>query len=174
MNPRIGVLAPAGFALATEAFVFIGHLDAMAATRDVPVAAVGQRARVFAFSSACSAPFVAAAVDGVERRRVLVMGLGAIGAVNLLAAMPSTLGGLITVRLLCGLATGQVGRIAIRWNEHMVPWIGAGADEDFAYALGLVHGHLRAGQIMILRGTARGGLAERLGQAGPMAIAART
>eukprot|EP01031_Cornospumella_fuschlensis_P000822 gene822-1029_t len=54
VNPRIGVLALAGFALGTEAFVFVGHLDAMAATLDVPVAAVGQLATAFAFSSAIS------------------------------------------------------------------------------------------------------------------------
>lgn len=53
--------------------------------------------------------------------------------------------------------------VTIRWNEHMVPWIEAGTDQDLAYALGLVQGHLRAGQILILRNIARGRLAETLG-----------
>lgn len=53
--------------------------------------------------------------------------------------------------------------VTIRWNEHLVPWIEAGTDEDLAYALGLVQGHLRAGQILTLRNIARGRLAEMLG-----------
>ncbi len=53
--------------------------------------------------------------------------------------------------------------VTIRWNEHLVPWIEARTDEDLAYSLGLVQGHLRAGQILILRNIARGRLAEMLG-----------
>ncbi|MGK7867611.1 penicillin acylase family protein [Falsiroseomonas sp. E2-1-a20] len=53
--------------------------------------------------------------------------------------------------------------VTIRWNEHMVPWIEAETDADLAHALGLVHGHLRAGQILILRNIARGRLSEMLG-----------
>ena len=33
--------------------------------------------------------------------------------------------------------------VSIRWNQHMVPWIEAATDQDLAYALGVVHGHLR-------------------------------
>lgn len=159
VNPHIGVLALAGFALGTEAFVFVGHLDAMAATLDVPVAAVGQLASVFAFSSACSAPFVAGAVAGMERRRVLVIGLLAIGALNLLAATLSTLGGLIAVRLLCGLATGLVGPIASAAAAELA------APEERGRAMAIVFGGVTvafvlgvplgsvAGEILGWRGT---------------------
>ncbi len=56
--------------------------------------------------------------------------------------------------------------VAIRWNDHLVPWIEAGTDRDLAFALGLVHGHLRGAQIALLRLVARGRLAE---VAGPFA-----
>jgi penicillin amidase len=56
--------------------------------------------------------------------------------------------------------------VEIRWNDHMVPWITAETDEDLAVALGLVHGHLRAAQVMLLRLVAQGRLAE---VAGPFA-----
>ena len=61
---------------------------------------------------------------------------------------------------------GLAGPVTIRWNEHLVPWIEAGSDADLAYALGLVHGHLRGGQIALLRMVARGRLSE---MAGPLA-----
>lgn len=56
--------------------------------------------------------------------------------------------------------------VTIRWNDHLVPWIEAENDTDLAYALGMVHGHLRGAQVMIMRMIARGRLAE---MAGPLA-----
>jgi penicillin amidase len=56
--------------------------------------------------------------------------------------------------------------VTIRWNQHLVPWIEAESDTDLAYALGIVHGHLRGAQIEIIRKIARGRLAE---MAGPLA-----
>ncbi|MGK7867612.1 MFS transporter [Falsiroseomonas sp. E2-1-a20] len=159
MNPHIAVLALAGFALGTEAFVFVGHLDAMAATLGVPVAAVGQLATAFAFSSALTGPFVAAAVAGVERRRVLVLGLLLIGALNLVAAMLSTLGTLMLVRVLCGLATGLVGPIATVAAAELSPPEARGramatvfAGVTLAFVVGVPLGSL-AGEVLGWRGT---------------------
>ncbi|MCU0886966.1 MAG: penicillin acylase family protein [Rubritepida sp.] len=56
--------------------------------------------------------------------------------------------------------------VTIRWNPQMVPWIEARTDEDLAFALGLVHGHLRGAQIALLRLASQGRLAE---VAGPFA-----
>jgi penicillin amidase len=56
--------------------------------------------------------------------------------------------------------------VEIRWNDHLVPWITAETDDDLATALGLVHGHLRGAQVMLLRLVAQGRLAE---VAGPFA-----
>lgn len=56
--------------------------------------------------------------------------------------------------------------VEIRWNDHMVPWITAETDEDLAAALGLVHGHLRGAQVMLMRLVAQGRLSE---VAGPLA-----
>lgn len=57
--------------------------------------------------------------------------------------------------------------VAIYWNEHQVPFIEADTDDDAAFALGLVHAHLRLGQISMARMLARGRLAE---MAGPVAV----
>ena len=56
--------------------------------------------------------------------------------------------------------------VTIRWNDHLVPWIEAASDADLAFALGLVHGHLRGAQVALLRLVSRGRLAEI---AGPLA-----
>ncbi|MCK8783880.1 penicillin acylase family protein, partial [Roseomonas sp. NAR14] len=56
--------------------------------------------------------------------------------------------------------------VTLRWNDHLVPWIEAGTDRDLAFALGLVHYHLRGTQIAVMRAVARGRLAEI---AGPLA-----
>lgn len=53
--------------------------------------------------------------------------------------------------------------VTVRWNDHLVPWIEADTDADLAFALGLVHGHLRGGQIALLRMVARGRLSEIAG-----------
>ncbi|MBK1659342.1 penicillin acylase family protein [Paracraurococcus ruber] len=56
--------------------------------------------------------------------------------------------------------------VTIRWNDHLVPWVEAETDGDLAFALGLVHGHLRGAQVSLLRMIARGRLSEI---AGPLA-----
>jgi len=56
--------------------------------------------------------------------------------------------------------------VTIHWNDHQVPFIEAETDRDLALALGVVHAHLRLGQMEILRRIAHGRVAE-LG--GPLA-----
>lgn len=55
------------------------------------------------------------------------------------------------------------GPVTIRWNAQQIPHIEAGSDRDLAYALGLVHAHLRLAQIQILKMVAQGRLSEMAG-----------
>ncbi|HEV7264235.1 MAG TPA: penicillin acylase family protein [Falsiroseomonas sp.] len=57
--------------------------------------------------------------------------------------------------------------VALRWNRHQVPWIEAETDHDAAVALGIVHAHLRLGQMEVLRHVALGRTAELVG---PVAV----
>lgn len=59
------------------------------------------------------------------------------------------------------------GPVTIHWDAHQVPFVEAASDGDLAYALGLVHAHLRLGQMETLRRASQGRLAEI---AGPLAI----
>ncbi len=63
--------------------------------------------------------------------------------------------------------SGLDGPVTIRWNDHHVPFIEAASDDDAAFALGLVHAHLRLAQISLVRMVARGRLAELVG---PLAV----
>ncbi len=56
--------------------------------------------------------------------------------------------------------------VTIHWNGHQIPYIVAESDDDAAFALGLVHAHLRLGQMAIFRKIARGRVAEMCGPLG--------
>jgi len=53
--------------------------------------------------------------------------------------------------------------VTIYWSDRNVPFIDAKTDDDAAFALGLVHAHLRMGQMEILRFISQGRLAEIAG-----------
>ncbi|MGE0647786.1 MAG: penicillin acylase family protein [Alphaproteobacteria bacterium] len=59
------------------------------------------------------------------------------------------------------------GPVDIYWDEHLIPFIEASTDHDAAFALGLVHAHLRLGQMELLRRISQGRVAE---MGGPLAI----
>ncbi len=52
------------------------------------------------------------------------------------------------------------GPVTVSWNEFQVPFIEAETDADAAFALGLVHAHLRLGQMEIMRRISQGRLSE--------------
>ncbi|MEM7198372.1 MAG: penicillin acylase family protein, partial [Pseudomonadota bacterium] len=55
------------------------------------------------------------------------------------------------------------GDVIIHWNAHKVPFIKAESDNDGAFVLGLVHAHLRLGQMEMGKRIAYGRLAEVAG-----------
>jgi penicillin amidase len=57
--------------------------------------------------------------------------------------------------------------VAIHWSDHEIPFIEAQSDHDLAPPLGLVHAHLRMGQMEMLRYLSQGRVSELIG---PIAI----
>jgi penicillin amidase len=53
--------------------------------------------------------------------------------------------------------------VTIRWTEQQVPFIEAETDRDLAYVLGMVHAHLRLGQMEVIRRISQGRLSEMVG-----------
>ena len=58
------------------------------------------------------------------------------------------------------------GPVTIHWSEQQIPFIEADSDADAAFALGLVHAHLRLGQMATMRMIARGRVSEMIGPFG--------
>ena len=58
------------------------------------------------------------------------------------------------------------GPVTIHWSEQQIPFIEAESDADAAFALGLVHAHLRLGQMATMRMLARGRVSEMIGPLG--------
>jgi penicillin amidase len=56
--------------------------------------------------------------------------------------------------------------VTIHWDDHQIPFIEASTDQDAATALGIVHAHLRLGQLEVLRRISQGRLAEMAGSVG--------
>ncbi len=104
-------------------------------------------------------------------RGTLWMGMAVAGSVMagcaLLSPLPGPAG--LTERLAV-FPTGGLplhGAVTIHWNAHHIPFIEAETDEDAAFALGLVHAHLRLGQMAMARMLAYGRVSE---MAGPVAL----
>jgi penicillin amidase len=53
--------------------------------------------------------------------------------------------------------------VTIRWNAYQVPYIEAETDHDLAFTLGLVHAHLRLGQLALARRLSMGRMSELAG-----------
>ncbi|MGB0748022.1 MAG: penicillin acylase family protein [Magnetospiraceae bacterium] len=58
---------------------------------------------------------------------------------------------------------GLAQSVTLRWNAHQVPFIEAATDADAAYALGVVHAHLRLGQMELGKRIVQGRLSEMTG-----------
>ncbi|MFG0306371.1 MAG: penicillin acylase family protein [Phycisphaerales bacterium JB040] len=66
-----------------------------------------------------------------------------------------------------GAWAGLGGDATISWDEHLIPSIEASSEMDAAYAMGVVHAHLRLAQMELIRRVSQGRLAE---MGGPLAV----
>ena len=107
-------------------------------------------------------------MDGLKTARRLCLGVitAFLGGCAVLAPLPEP--STVSERLAMLPAEGApvAGRTTIHWDRHQIPFVEAETDADAAVALGLVHAHLRLGQMEILRRISQGRLAE---MGGPLA-----
>ena len=121
LDPRIYVLALATFAGATEANVYAGLLGELAQDFRITLATAGLLAAGFAIAYAATAPILAPLTNHWQRRRVLVWGLGVLGAFNIAAAALPTFGALLASRVLCGLLAALIGPSATAAASLLAP-----------------------------------------------------
>ncbi len=93
----------------------------------------------------------------------LILAFGLLAGCALLAPLPpeSTLEERLSHFPTKGLPLEKT--VVIHWNDHHIPFIEAKTDVDLAFTLGLMHAHLRLGQMEVLRRIAHGRIAEMVG-----------
>jgi len=107
---------------------------------------------------------------GIAAGALLGAGGFAVILVGCLTA-PPPVGSVSTAQRIAAFPAGETdvrGVVTIWWDAHQIPFIEAERDEDVPFAIGMVHAHLRLGQMEILRRIAQGRVAE---SAGPLAVA---
>jgi len=60
-------------------------------------------------------------------------------------------------------APDMEGAVEIYWSDQQIPYIVADSDRDLAFSLGLVHQHLRGGQLAALKRISQGRISEMAG-----------
>ncbi len=107
-------------------------------------------------------------MDVLALVRFLCMAAAAalLGGCALLAPLPEPTTLSERLSMIPGKGAPIAGRTVIHWDRHQIPFIEAESDEDAAVALGLVHAHLRLGQMEVLRRVSQGRIAE---MGGPLA-----
>lgn len=110
----------------------------------------------------------------VRRLRRAVLGLvvlfGSGGALLSCALTPPSVGsvsGTERLRIIEESWPGLHAPVQISWDEHLIPSITAANDADAAYAVGVVHAHLRLSQMEVFRKVSQGRISE---MAGPFTV----
>lgn len=106
MLPRLLPLVLGAFAIGTETFMISGVLPTIAGDLGVSPAAAGALVTIFALAYAFGSPVLAVASAGFERKRVLVVAMGAFAAANVLAAFAPSFLWLAGARVLLALSAG--------------------------------------------------------------------
>ena len=118
---RVLPLAGASFAAGTGDMVIAGILPALAAGLRVSETAAGQLVTAYAVAYGCGTVLVAALTGGMPRRRVVTWGLAAFTVVNAAAAVVSSFGVLLVLRVLAGLAAAACTPAAVAIAAEVAP-----------------------------------------------------
>jgi predicted MFS family arabinose efflux permease len=116
---RLLPLVVGAFAIGAETFMISGVLPVISADLQVSPAAAGSLVTIFALAYAVGSPLLAVASAGVERKRLLLVAMGAFALANFLAALAPTFGWLAAARVLIALAAGAFTPAAIAFATTM-------------------------------------------------------
>jgi MFS transporter, DHA1 family, inner membrane transport protein len=117
----IFALAAVNIAIGTQGFVFAGLLTELAADLGVTLGTAGLLVTASAVTFAIGSPFAAMLVSQIERRRVLVIGLVILAAINVACAYVPSFGALMGLRVAAGVCTAFAGSLATVAAASLVP-----------------------------------------------------
>jgi predicted MFS family arabinose efflux permease len=107
MDRRLLVLALGTFAIGTDSFVVAGVLPQISRAFHVSVGAAGQMTMVYALAYALMSPTVATIAAHVERKRLMLSGLGVFVMANLATAASPTFAIALFTRIFAGLGAAM-------------------------------------------------------------------
>jgi MFS transporter, DHA1 family, inner membrane transport protein len=114
-------LAMITFAVGTQSFAFAGVLSELAHDLGITIGQAGLVVGASSITFAVGAPIAARVVANIERRGVIIWGLIALTAVNLLCAFAPSFAVLTALRVAAGIATAFVGALATVAAAALVP-----------------------------------------------------
>lgn len=114
-------LGAGAFAVGTEGFVIAPLLPTLAHDLGISVATAGYAVSAFAVTYAVGSPILAALTGGIDRRRLLVVALGAFALANSIAALAQDFTHLLLARMLLALAAGLYMPVANATAVQLVP-----------------------------------------------------
>ena len=107
LNPRIAALTLVTFAFGSAAFIFAGILETMAADLGVSTAVAGQLQTAYVLTGALGGPLLAWRLSHIDRRVLVMTGLGVGVLLHLACAASPSFAVLLPLRALAGL-TGSL------------------------------------------------------------------
>lgn len=112
INPRVAVLTLVTFAFGSSAFIFAGLLETMAADLKVSTAVAGQLQTAYVLTSAILGPFGVWALGRLDRKFVILLGVGLGLALHIACAFAPNFASLLVLRAAAGLAGSLSGPAA--------------------------------------------------------------
>jgi len=138
MDKRLLTLALGMFALGTDSFVIAGVLPQVAHSFDVSIGVAGQLTTVYALAYALLSPTIAAAAAHINRKGLMLSGLGVFIAANLATAWAPSIALALVARALAGLGAAMYAPTAMGSGTSIV------APEKRGFALAIVVAGLTA------------------------------
>ena len=147
MNPRVFVLTMCTFAFGSAAFIFAGMLETMAADLGVSTAVAGQLQTAYVLTSAVLGPVAAWLLGRLDRKLVVILGLGSGLVLHLACSLAPDFQSLLVLRALAGLAGAMSGPAASVAAASLVPperrgsalaWVSGGL--TLAFVIGIPMG----------------------------------
>ena len=121
MNPRVFVLTLVTFAFGSAAFIFAGLLETMAADLHVSTAVAGQLQTAYVLTSAVLGPVAAWALGRLDRKFVVMLGLGLGLVLHIACSLAPNFSSLLLLRAFAGLAGAMSGPAATVAAASLAP-----------------------------------------------------
>jgi predicted MFS family arabinose efflux permease len=134
MFVRLLPLVLGSFAIGTETFMISGVLPVISADLRVSPAAAGSLVTIFALAYALGSPLLAVASSGLERKRLLLLAMGAFAMANFLAALAPSFLWVAAARVLLALSAGSFMPAATAFATTMHEPARRGRAVAFVYA----------------------------------------